>query len=148
MEKKLHYLLYRAFQYNNRRIVRQTEKMGLMPGQPKILEYLLEHEGALSKEIGLGCTLDKSTVAGLLPRLEQQGMICRKEHETDRRAARIFLTPAGRKAAERVKKICEEADRIAFHNFSEEEENCFTDALRKIIENISLMPGNEREEEK
>ena len=48
----LHILLLLGFHRSNREIVRRIKKEGLMPGQPKILEYLWFHNGASQKEIG------------------------------------------------------------------------------------------------
>lgn len=66
----LHYLLLLAFNRSNKAIVRQTAKGDLLPGQPKILEFLWEHPDCTQKEISLGCVLDKSTVTSLVARME------------------------------------------------------------------------------
>lgn len=50
----LHYLLLLAFNRSNKAIVRQTAKGDLLPGQPKILEFLWEHPDCTQKEISLG----------------------------------------------------------------------------------------------
>lgn len=68
LEEELHFQLLRSFHFSNRAIVAQTSRLQLMPGQPKILLYLLEHDGAMAKEITEGCVLDKSTVTSLLAR--------------------------------------------------------------------------------
>lgn len=65
----LHYLLLLGFNRSNKAIVSKTSLEGLMPGQPKILEFLLEHDGCTQKEISNGCVLDKSTVTSLLSRM-------------------------------------------------------------------------------
>ena len=44
LDQELHFLLLRAFHHSNRLITQQIAVLGLYPGQPKILEYLLEHE--------------------------------------------------------------------------------------------------------
>ena len=50
----LHYLLLLAFNRSNKAIVRQTAKGDLLPGHPKILEFLWEHPDCTQKEISLG----------------------------------------------------------------------------------------------
>ena len=87
LEDELHFQLLRSFHFSNRAIVAQTSQLKLMPGQPKILLYLLEHDGAMAKEITEGCVLDKSTVTSLLARMAQQELIVRHPHARDRRAA-------------------------------------------------------------
>ena len=56
LEEELHFQLLRSFHFSNRAIVAQTSQLKLMPGQPKILLYLLEHDGAMAKEISVGGT--------------------------------------------------------------------------------------------
>ena len=46
MKKDLHYMLLVAFNRSNKVITRQILEKGLMPGQPKILEFLLENDAA------------------------------------------------------------------------------------------------------
>ena len=78
LAQELHYLLLVGYQYSSRAIIKQTNARQLMPGQPKILEFLLEHNGCTQREIGEGCALDKSTVTSLLYRMEDLGLV-RKE---------------------------------------------------------------------
>ena len=68
LEEELHYLLMLAFHCSNREVVARVRKNGLLPGQPKLLEYLHGHDGCTQKQLGEGCALDKSTVTSLLAR--------------------------------------------------------------------------------
>ncbi len=77
LSEELHYLLLRAFHHSNKAIVQKIPELDLFPGQPKILEYLLEHNSSIAKEICEGCVLDKSTIANLLPRMEKQELSCK-----------------------------------------------------------------------
>ncbi|MFR9256426.1 MAG: hypothetical protein ACLVJ6_13525 [Merdibacter sp.] len=56
LEDELHFQLLRSFHFSNRAIVTQTSQLKLMPGQPKILLYLL---GMMARwqEITEGCVL-------------------------------------------------------------------------------------------
>lgn len=69
-EEALHILLMLVFHRSNREIARRIKREGLMPGQPKILEYLWFHDGASQKDISRECIIDKSTVTSLLKRME------------------------------------------------------------------------------
>ena len=91
----LHYtihLLLKSFHHSNKNIVQKISSLKLLPGQPKILEYLLEHNGSIAKDISNYCVLDKSTITSLLVRMEKDGLITRKAHSTDKRSAYIYLT--------------------------------------------------------
>ena len=50
LDRELHVLLRKGFYYSNRAILQQILALGLFPGQPKILEFLLEKDGAMAKE--------------------------------------------------------------------------------------------------
>ena len=104
-ERKLHYLLLVAFSLSNKMIIEQTNREKLMPGQPKILEFLLGHDGCTQKEIAKACILDKSTVTSLITRMLLCGLVRKDSDLPDRRTNCIYLTEEGRNMAERVKEI-------------------------------------------
>ena len=136
LEDELHFLLLRGFHYSNKAIIQQIDSLRLLPGQPKILEYLRSHDRAVAKAIGEACVLDKSTVTSLISRMEKQGLIRREEHESDRRSAYIFLTDEGRRCAEEVSKVCLSVDGLAFKGISEEERAHFVKTFQSVISNF------------
>lgn len=60
-----------------------------------VLTVLERMPGASQKEIGLEASLDKSTVAELLYRMERGGLVRRVRGEEDRRRIVVELTDAG-----------------------------------------------------
>lgn len=60
-----------------------------------VLTVLERMPGASQKEIGLEASLDKSTVAELLHRMERGGLVRRVRGEEDRRRIVVELTDAG-----------------------------------------------------
>ncbi|WP_302149285.1 MarR family winged helix-turn-helix transcriptional regulator [Megasphaera elsdenii] len=73
-----------GFHRSNREIARRIKWEGLMPGQPKILEYLWFHDSASQKDISLECIIDKSTVTSLLKRMEKLDLIRKETRSEDR----------------------------------------------------------------
>ncbi len=136
LSEELHYLLLRAFHHSNKAIVQKIPELDLFPGQPKILEYLLEHNGSIAKEICEGCVLDKSTIANLLPRMEKQDLIIRKPDTLDKRSSRIYLTEKGLYLAKEVKKICFAVDDKALCNISAGQKEQFLATLNLVINNL------------
>ena len=136
LEAELHFLLLRGFHYSNKTISQKVLALGLYPGQPKILEYLLEHDGAIAKEIGEGCVIDKSTIANLLLRMERQNLLYKKEHPLDKRASHIHLTEEGQALAVKVKEICAQTDEAAFRGISRDRQETFLQTLRTILSNL------------
>lgn len=139
MKKDLRYMLLVAFNRSNKVITRQILEKGLMPGQPKILEFLLENDGCTQKEIGKGCVLDKSTVTSLLSRMEENGLVSRESQKGDRRIVRIFLTPLGREKAEIVREIGSRLDESAWKGIPEDERRRFTGIFEKVIRNLEEL---------
>lgn len=136
LEKELHFLLLRAFHHSNRRVQQIAAEAGLCPGQPKILEYLLEHDGCIARDICSGCVLDKSTMTSLLARMEKQGLVRKEESGDDRRAVHIYMTEKGRTLAERIKLGCLHLDETALQGISQEERELIFRLLKQMIENL------------
>lgn len=134
-ENELHVLLMLGFYRSNREIVKQTTNSGLMPGQPKILEFLSSNDGCNQKEISRGCVLDKSTVTSLLKRMEKIGLIRKEFHQDDLRCARIYLTDAGKEKAAWVRSVMRDIDGQGWQGISDEERRCFMNVFHKIIRN-------------
>lgn len=135
---ELHKLLLISYNYSAKAIVKQTSQIGLMPGQPKILEFLLENDGCTQKEIGLGCALDKSTVTYLLHKMKEVDLIQKAPHKSDKRSSIILLTKKGREIALEVKKICCSVDQSAWKDIDEEDKIIFIQTLQKIIHNLKM----------
>ena len=66
LSDELHFLLLKSFHHSNKNIVQKISSLKLLPGQPKILEYLLEHNGSIAKDISNYCVLDKSTITSFI----------------------------------------------------------------------------------
>jgi DNA-binding MarR family transcriptional regulator len=143
LAQELHYLLLIGYQYSSRAIIKQTNARQLMPGQPKILEFLLEHNGCTQREIGEGCALDKSTVTSLLYRMEDLGLVRKEACEQDRRVSHIFLTPTGNTLAGEVKEICSSVDQQAWAGIAEGEKQAFMNTFQKIVENLKRQGADE-----
>ncbi len=135
MNHELHLLLLESFFRNNRHVQKQITAAGLFPGQPKILEFLLTHNGCSQKEISTGCILDKSTVTSLLKRMEKTGLVYKEQDAQDQRASHIFLTPTGSEKARWVQQAFQAIDQHSLQGISQEEQAAFIRTFQKIIAN-------------
>lgn len=133
-QPSLHLLLLEAFLRSNREFCKKLPEAQLLPGQPKILEFLLTHNGCTQREISEGCILDKSTVTSLLKRMEQTSLIDKKAHPQDQRASIIFLTPTGKQKALWVQEQLTVIDEAELQNIPEQERQQFLLTLEKIIQ--------------
>ncbi len=133
LDSELHYVLMRCFNNSNKLIVQRTAQLGLYPGQPKILECLLEEDGQTPKNIGMRCVLDKSTITILLNKMEQQQLVFRQIQSADKRSVKIYLTDLGRKKAVEVKKICQQVDDLAVSGLSLTQQRELTQLLQEVL---------------
>ena len=99
--------------------------------------YLLKHGELSQKELGEKMDIKESTVARLLDRMEEEGLIIRTQVKEDRRVKYIKLTPKG---TERIEELLPEGQKMSelfSMGITEEEIQVFKRVLQKFMENIS-----------
>lgn len=136
MEASFHHALMKTYFAFHRLVMEQVKKEGLTTGQPKILEYLSEHQGVDQKTVADHCEIEAATVGNLLGRMESSGLIERRREEGNRRSIFVYLTPKGRKAAERISEIFDVAERQAFAGMGEEDVVRLRASLSEVYCNI------------
>jgi len=125
----LHYSLMKAHATLNRRVLARAAGLGLTPGQPKVLDYLIDHEGHDQKTIAAYCEIEPATVGSILLGMEDAGLIVRRQHPGNRRSLFVYLTEKGRAAAEAMAEVFAEMEAQATRSFSPEE----TETLRTLL---------------
>ena len=99
--------------------------------------YLLKYGDLSQKDLGERMDIKESTVARLLDRMEDEGLIKRSKGREDRRVTYIKLTNKGR---ERIEELLPEGQKMSEFfsmGISEEEIQVFKRVLQKFMENIS-----------
>lgn len=130
--ESLHYLLMRAHSMLNRRILEGAAELGLSPGQPKILEYLRLRGTQNQRSIAAHCQIEPATAGSILLRMEEAGLVERRQRPGDRRALYVSLTPAGAAAAEALAAVFDRADTQATAPLTEQERIQLAALLEKI----------------
>ena len=103
--RRLPLLLRRAWYGLNQAFRRRIAHLGVTPDQFTVMRTLLENEGITQRELTKLMSSDPNTVASLLARMEQAGLVQRQAHEKDRRAHRLRMKPAGRRKYEAARVI-------------------------------------------
>jgi DNA-binding MarR family transcriptional regulator len=85
----------------------QIENMN--PTRLGILLALADQDGVIMSKLGQKLFLEKSTMTGVIDKMEADGLVQRRSDRTDRRALRIYLTPRAKKLNERILKIIDKA---------------------------------------
>ena len=138
MENSLHYKL-RACHTNCQKAIIQhiKTKTDLRPGEPKILEFLAEHEPCEQKEIAAGCNLDSASVTGILRRMETRNLVKRETKNGNRRSLYVSMTEYGRDMAEDVEDTFSFVDQRVVKGLSKEEINEFVRLLDIVNNNLT-----------
>lgn len=110
---------------------------GLTIGQPKVLDYLKDHDGTSQKDIARGCHIEPGTLTTLLNRMEESGLVERRMMNGNRRSLYVFLTDKGKEQLELVTAAFAEMEAEAFRGLSETERKTFMDLFLRIYANTS-----------
>ncbi|HJC46783.1 MAG TPA: MarR family transcriptional regulator [Candidatus Lachnoclostridium pullistercoris] len=137
MENSFHYLLMADQAMLQKLFFGAVKSKGLTAGQPKVLDYLKDHDGAGQKEIAAGCHIEAATLTSVLNRMEEKGMIRRQMKNGNRRSLYVFLTDYGRELAGFVEQEFARAEQAVFSGFSEEEQEECRSLLGRIYENLA-----------
>jgi DNA-binding MarR family transcriptional regulator len=97
--RRLPPLLRRAWYSLNQAFRRRIIHLDITPDQFTALRILGEHDqkGLSQRQLTELMSSDPNTVASLVERMESNGLIQRRQHETDKRANRIKLRAKGKK---------------------------------------------------
>ena len=134
--ESLHYLLMKSHFVMQRKIYSEAQKIGLTSGQPKILDYLYEHEGSDQKTIAGYCEIEPATLGSILLRMEQKGLIERRQQNGNRRSWFVYLTENGKEICEKMHNIFNQADELAIEGISSSEIEEIKNILTKIYLNL------------
>lgn len=108
----------------------------LSAGQPKVLEYLIEHDGVAQKDIAEACIIEPATATSLLARMEKTGLIDRRSREDDKRYILVYLTEKGRARAEASVNVLSDVEEHVFEGFSDAEREAFISYLKRVNGNL------------
>ena len=132
----LHYLIMANQMLVQKALLEQLKDTGLTIGQPKILDYLKEHDGSNQKEIARACFLEAGSLTIILNKMEEKGLIERRILNGNRRSFHIFLTEEGKKKQQLVADAFLEIEKKALSNISEKEYEQFISVYQKIYSNL------------
>lgn len=141
MELSFHYLLMANQAMVHKELLNGLTDTPLSLGQPKILDFLREHDGANQKEIACGCFIEPPTLTVLLNRMEKHGLIERRVQENNRRTVYVYLTEDGRGYQKRVSEEFQKIENAVFEGFTEEEKEAFMSAYIQIFDNLKKKRG-------
>lgn len=105
VEKSIGFLLSKGYQRSWALLREEIEIYDLTPPQFGLLAFLWQQDGLTQVELSEKGQIDRTTIGGLIDRLEKSGLVERRPHPLDRRAYKIHLTERG-KAMEKPLSEC------------------------------------------
>ena len=145
--ENLHYLLMKSHAMFSRRVLAEVSKIGLTSGQPKILDFLLQYPEADQKTIAAYCEIEPATVGSILLRMEENGLILRRQKAGNRRSLYVSLTDKGRDAAARVEEIFHTVEADAARELSPDEVHLLQELLNKLCTGLQPNANFQKEKE-
>ena len=122
-----------------KKVLEQLKETQLTVGQPKVLDYLKDHNGVSQKELALGCRIEAGSLTSILNRMEEKGMIERRIQNGNRRTFHIYLTPKGEELQKCVENAFLVLEEEVFKGISLEDREAFMRIFQDIYKNIMTM---------
>ena len=142
MERTFHMLLYRAFHAQRNFLRPSLGELGLGPGQPKLLNYLMNRGPCRQRELADYFEIDPAAVCRMLDCLQKSGFVTRRADGRSRRRGVVELTEAGRQINLDWQRRCRVMEEAMLSGFNPEERRQFADYLSRAYRNLRA----EREE--
>ncbi len=143
MKETLHYLLMFDHLMVQKALLISVKDTELTPGQPKVLDYLLHHDGAIQKEIAIFCHIEPASLTTILNGMENKGYIERKTVDNNRRSLHVYLTEKGKIYADRINLEFSRIESDALKGFDEKETQQLHELLNRVYTNMIAIQKKE-----
>jgi DNA-binding MarR family transcriptional regulator len=120
-----------------RRLESELAPLQLGPGRYLYLFSLYIQDGRRQQELADIIGVDKAAATRALARLEQNGYVRRREDPADRRATRVYLTPAGR----RLRPLLESAAMVCIEEMTTALDGSERRELRRLLAKMVVPPA-------
>ncbi|MCE5264792.1 MAG: MarR family transcriptional regulator [Deltaproteobacteria bacterium] len=149
IEECPYYLLTRASLAATAAMKRRFSAAEIGSVRPAYLGSLMSlwrEDGLKMIDLGRRAGLEPSTMTGLLDRMERDGLVERRPDPTDRRVLKIFLTPDGAAAREKVVRIVDETLSGVFSGIDADRIETFKKMMRQVLTNLREEKDDEPSE--
>lgn len=137
MNSSFHYLVMAEQAMVQKALLARIKGSGLTLGQPKVLDYLKDHNGSSQKEIARGCHIEAGSLTSILNRMEEKGLVERRMLHGNRRNSYVFLTEKGEELRNLVTESFESIENEAFRGISEADRQQFMKTFSRIYGNLT-----------
>jgi MarR family transcriptional regulator, organic hydroperoxide resistance regulator len=117
-------------------LLQQAELDNFNGPQGRILYVLWQEDGLPIVEVSKRTGLAKTTLTGMLDRMEGLGLLARLHDEDDRRQQRIVLTEKAKTLSGKYEAVSQRMAELFYQGFEESEILAFEMTLQKILANL------------
>lgn len=135
MVYSLHYLLMANHIMVQKKLFADINHLGLTLGQPKILDYLKDFDGAIQKDIANACHIEPASLSTILNGMEKKGLIKRTAGD-NKRSTKICLTEKGKAMSNEIDIAFDKIEKEVLADFSKEEIEKLNQYLERIQHNL------------
>jgi MarR family transcriptional regulator, organic hydroperoxide resistance regulator len=118
------------------KLLRENDIDDFNGAQGRILFVLWQEDHLTIHELGQRTSLAKTTLTGMLDRMEKQDHLRRSPDPDDRRQIRIGLTEKARASYAKYQSVSAQMSDIFYQNLSSEEITQFETTLAKVLNNL------------
>lgn len=136
MNKSLHHLLMVNHNLVQNDFFKSIEAIDLSLGQPKILEYLRENDGAIQKDIAKACVISEASISNILRKMKDKGLIEKVNSKENKRKSEIYLTDKSKDLLDLICLNFNRVDEAAMRGFDREEKKQLEAYLLRIYDNL------------
>lgn len=132
IENWLPFLLAKSHQVSFNLMKPVVEEYGLTPPQFATLAHLWKGDGINQQELGALMCVDRTTIGGIIDRLEKLGFVHRMEAPEDRRSYILHVTGRGQKVREELLEALTEVKKELGKRLNQEEQEQLVNLLKKL----------------
>ena len=143
LDRSFGFLLHDIARLVRKRYEQRARPLGLTRAQWQVLAHLQRHEGINQSGLAELLEIEPITIARLLDRMEEAGLVERRADPADRRARRLFLTERATPMLERGRALGDEVRAEAFAGLDAGEREGLIDMLLRVRGNLSEKRGDE-----
>ena len=141
MERRVGTVLAQVARLMRRAFDERAREIGVTRPQWLVLSVLQRHEGIKQGGLAEILEVEPITAGRMIGRMQEAGLVERREDSADRRARRLYLTDRGREIIERLQPLALETSDEALKGVSAQDKKQLSRILEMMLENLTGRPG-------
>src|SRR5215831_16549916 len=138
------HLLRRCVQYANDLFSREPGASDLTKQQFTVLAAVEHNEGISQTDLVAMTGIDRSTLAEMIRRMIEKGLLDRERTESDQRANAVRMAPGGRKALRSARTASERVERTLLSGLSASDRPRFLKMLAAVVSQAETEDSRDR----